>query len=74
MGAAPRECCVYVLHLKDHSFFAGYTRDMKVRLMKHQDGTIHPTAGCTLQTWVVHGGGVPDGGVIAQDPSQASLP
>ena len=36
---------VYVLQLDGGGFLAGYSRDLRVRLMEHRDGVIPPTAG-----------------------------
>ena len=36
---------VYVLQLRGGDFLAGYSRDLRVRLMEHRDGVIPPTAG-----------------------------
>ena len=48
VGAAPRECCVYVLHLKDHSSLRWLYPRHEGAPHEAQDGTIlHPTAGCT---------------------------
>ena len=44
-GSAHREFYVYVLQLDDGEFFAGYSRNIWMRLREHQDGMVHPTAG-----------------------------
>ena len=40
---------VYVLQLEGGGFLAGYSSDLRVRLMEHRDGVIPPTAGCSPQ-------------------------
>ena len=39
------EFYVYILKLNDASFYAGQTRELRERLMEHQDGTTRSTAG-----------------------------
>ena len=44
-GFAHREFYVYVLQLDDGAFFAGYSRNIWMRLREHRDGMVHPTSG-----------------------------
>ena len=56
VAPAPRGFHVYVLQLDGGDFLAGYSRDLRVRLMEHQDGVIPPTADRSPElvwfTWV----------------------